>query len=179
MSKGKLTDDERTDEQLTTGHSPPNLADGDTVTAYIAPEEIVHVAGHKTRQVRVETSERECLMFECQDCDLCSNNVTRFADDPCSRLVLDYDKVSTVLASKYRDDTLAALTGGAKTPARIAAETGHEITHVSRALTELRDIELVELLTSEQTQKGRLYAMTDEGAAVADYIDAREESAHV
>lgn len=52
---------------------------------------------------------------------------------------------------------------GSGLPSRIAADTGLAQPHVSRALSELKEREIVELLVPETQQKGRLYGLTDLG----------------
>lgn len=82
------------------------------------------------------------------------------ADEP-------YGELSYAIASKYRRHTLEALAEGPQTPSEIATDDV-EITHISRALQELRERGVVDLLVDEDTQKGRLYGLTDTGEAVAD-----------
>ncbi|WP_410764776.1 ArsR family transcriptional regulator [Haloferax sp. DFSO60] len=60
---------------------------------------------------------------------------------------------------EYLDDN------GSGLPSRIASDTGLAQPHVSRALSELRDKEIVELLVPESQQKGRLYGLTELGSA--------------
>ncbi len=78
----------------------------------------------------------------------------------------EWDTVSFVLASSYREDVLQNLVAGPSTPSQIASETDHAMSHISRALSELRDNELVELLVSEDRKKGRVYGSTEMGAEV-------------
>jgi len=83
-----------------------------------------------------------------------------------------WDDVSYVISSRYRIATLRRLSEGPATPSLIADETDLSIAHVSRALQELRDNELVTLLVSEDRRKGRVYGVTDEGLAVWETIEA-------
>lgn len=71
-----------------------------------------------------------------------------------------WDEVSFVIRSKYRTSVLEKLNDGPATPSRIASYSNLSLSHVSRALRELRDRELVELLVSEHQKKGRLYGPT-------------------
>lgn len=75
------------------------------------------------------------------------------------------ETMAFVMASSVRQEILSALDDGAKIPTELAAATPEpmEIAHCSRALSELRDEGLVELLVPEDTKKGRLYGLTDEG----------------
>jgi len=88
---------------------------------------------------------------------------------------LDYDAVAAVKASTYRESTLNVLADGPATPSEIADNTSHEITHISRALREMQDSGVTELLVSEDRRKGRIYGLTDEGEAVAEFINERGE----
>lgn len=83
---------------------------------------------------------------------------------------VDWDLVSYVVSSGYRVDVAADLAAnGASTPSAISSGTGHDVAHVSRALSELSDKGIVELLVSEDRKKGRLYGLTDEGKTVAEH----------
>ena len=83
-----------------------------------------------------------------------------------------WDDVSYVISSRYRIATLRRLSEGPAAPSLIADETDLSIAHVSRALQELRDNDLVTLLVSEDRRKGRVYGVTDEGLAVWETIEA-------
>jgi len=87
---------------------------------------------------------------------------------------IDYDKVSFVISSKSREETIIALTGGFKTPSEIAERSEVSISHVSRALSSLRERELVELLVDEDRKKGRLYGLTEMGDVVGEAVANRE-----
>lgn len=78
----------------------------------------------------------------------------------------NWDHVSYVLASSYRTAILHALTDGPQTPTELGENTGLDIAHVSRSLSDLRSKDLAELLVSEETKKGRIYASTDAGKDV-------------
>lgn len=83
-----------------------------------------------------------------------------------------WDDISYVISSRYRIATLRRLSDGPATPSLIADETDLSIAHVSRALQELRDADLVTLLVSENRRKGRVYGITDEGLGVWETIEA-------
>jgi len=83
-----------------------------------------------------------------------------------------WDEISYVISSRYRIATLRRLSDGPATPSLIADETDLSIAHVSRALQELRDADLVTLLVSENRRKGRVYGITDEGLEVWETIEA-------
>jgi DNA-binding transcriptional ArsR family regulator len=82
----------------------------------------------------------------------------------------DWSVLGYVDASTYRTDVLHSLAEGPATPKRLAETVGAEITHVSRALQELRDRDLVELLVPEARRKGRVYGATDKGERVATHL---------
>lgn len=85
----------------------------------------------------------------------------------------DWDEVSYVISSSYRVTVLRRLADSPATPSRIASDTDCAITHVSRALQGLREHDLVELLVSEERQKGRVYGITDHGESVWETIEAQ------
>jgi DNA-binding transcriptional ArsR family regulator len=83
----------------------------------------------------------------------------------------NWDDVSYVISSRYRIATLRRLAEGPATPSLIAEETDMSIAHVSRALQELRESDLVTLLVSEDRRKGRVYGITDAGMDVWELIE--------
>lgn len=85
----------------------------------------------------------------------------------------NWDEVSYVISSSYRVAVLQRLADSPATPSSIASDTGRPITHVSRALQGLRDHDLVDLLVSEERQKGRVYGITDSGTKVWETIEAQ------
>jgi len=85
----------------------------------------------------------------------------------------DWDEVSYVISSSYRVVVLQRLADSPATPSRIAADTDRPITHVSRALQGLREHDLVDLLVSEDRQKGRVYGITEKGETVWETIEAQ------
>lgn len=87
-------------------------------------------------------------------------------------MTAEWDDVSYVISSKYRVDTLERLEGGPATPSLVASDTEHSIAHISRALQELQDEELVTLLVSEDQRKGRVYGTTERGQTVIEMIQA-------
>lgn len=86
----------------------------------------------------------------------------------------EWDDISYVISSQYRVSTLERLQTGPATPSRIALDTDQSIAHVSRALQELLEKELVTLLVSEDRRKGRVYGPTDLGRTVIKTIQAEE-----
>lgn len=85
---------------------------------------------------------------------------------------VDWDAVGFIRSSGYREAVLEALEDGPETPKDLAQSSDVGIAHVSRALGEMRDRDVVELLVDEDTRKGRIYALTEKGEEVAEaYAD--------
>lgn len=78
----------------------------------------------------------------------------------------DWDEISYVISSEYRIEVLEQLAEGPSTPSKISSETDNSIAHVSRALGDLREHGMVELLVSEERTKGRVYGTTEAGETV-------------
>lgn len=84
---------------------------------------------------------------------------------------MTWDEAGYVISSKYRIEVMKRLAEGPKTPSAMARPNSDiPIAHVSRALTNLRERDLVELLVEEERKKGRLYGLTDEGEKVWDVV---------
>lgn len=84
----------------------------------------------------------------------------------------DWDHVSFVISSRYRVATLQRLASGPATPSQVANDADVRITHVSRALQELRERDLVDLLVSDDRKKGRVYGLNETGREVWETIEA-------
>lgn len=84
----------------------------------------------------------------------------------------EWDEIGYIISSKYRVTVLRELADGPATPSRIATDTSISIAHVSRALQELRDRGLVELLVPEDRRKGRIYGITEKGDDIWTEIQA-------
>jgi len=85
----------------------------------------------------------------------------------------DWDHVSFVISSRYRVATLQRLANGPATPSQVASDADVRITHVSRALQELRERDLVDLLVSDDRKKGRVYGLNETGREVWETIEAQ------
>lgn len=81
------------------------------------------------------------------------------------------EDVAYLAASRYRRETLKTLASSKATPSGIAREAGIKVAHVSRALGQLRDRDLVELLVPSGTKKGRIYGITAAGEEVLEELD--------
>lgn len=85
----------------------------------------------------------------------------------------DWEVVGYVVSSSYRLDVLERLTDSPAPPSTIADDTGCDISHVSRALQDLRERELVDLLVPESRRKGRIYGVTEDGYEVWRTIESQ------
>lgn len=82
-----------------------------------------------------------------------------------------WNLVGYVRSSQYRDDTVRFLfDAGPSMPSELSDRTGHALPHVSRALSQLREREIVALLVPEDTRRGRIYGLTDAGESVAEQL---------
>jgi DNA-binding MarR family transcriptional regulator len=82
-----------------------------------------------------------------------------------------WDAAGFVASSRYRLAVCEYLSDhGPGLPSGIASETDLAQPHVSRALSELRDRDVVELLVPESQQKGRLYDLTRGGRIALDRL---------
>lgn len=84
----------------------------------------------------------------------------------------EWDEISYVISSRYRVIALKNLAVGPATPSQIASDADVGIAHVSRALQDLRERELVDLLVSDDRKKGRVYGLTEKGREVWETIEA-------
>lgn len=75
----------------------------------------------------------------------------------------EWDAIGFVISSQYRVAVLRRLSDGPATPSRIADDADFAIPHISRALNDLRQRALVELLVPEDRKKGRVYGITEKG----------------
>ena len=85
-----------------------------------------------------------------------------------------WDDVGFVISSSYRVSVLDRLSEGPATPTQIATDSESAVAHVSRALQELRDRSLVELLVPEQRRKGRVYGITDDAENIWHVIQTQQ-----
>lgn len=73
------------------------------------------------------------------------------------------------MQGKVRMSVLFALRGCPKTPSRIADETGEHLSHISRALREMKEKGLVECMTPGRS-KNRIYQITEKGVIVLEEL---------
>jgi DNA-binding transcriptional ArsR family regulator len=82
-----------------------------------------------------------------------------------------WDSAGFIASSRYRLAVCEYLVDeGPGLPSEISAATDLAQPHVSRALSELRDRNVVELLVPESQQKGRLYDLTEDGRIALDRL---------
>lgn len=85
---------------------------------------------------------------------------------------MDWKLYSFVVRGKIRREVLSAL-GKPKTPTEIGKETKISVTHVSRALRELKERGLVKCLTPKE-KTGKVYAATTIGNGILEEIRRNE-----
>lgn len=88
-------------------------------------------------------------------------------------MTTDWDEVSYVISSSYRVEVVRRLADSPATPSQIATDIDCPIAHVSRALQGLRERRMVDLLVSEDRQKGRVYGITEHGREVWGTIETQ------
>lgn len=80
---------------------------------------------------------------------------------------IDWDAISFVARSGPRTAVVSHLRGGPATPSEIDESTDHELNRISRALQQLREEGLCQLLVSEETKRGRYYGLTNTARDIA------------
>lgn len=91
-----------------------------------------------------------------------------------------WDVAGYVASSRYRIAVCEYLSEhGPGLPSEIASNTDLAQPHVSRALSELRERDVVELLVPESQQKGRLYDLTDSGRVALDRLTRGRDAVDV
>jgi DNA-binding MarR family transcriptional regulator len=84
---------------------------------------------------------------------------------------VDFDAVGYLLSSHFRVDVLRTLADAPATPAMVAEHFDGDIAHYSRAIKQLADRDLVELLVDEERKKGRIYGVTGRGERALAQLD--------
>lgn len=82
----------------------------------------------------------------------------------------EWEEIGYVVSSTYRIEVLQRLADSPAPPSTIAEDAGCALSHVSRALRELREHGLVDLLVPESRKKGRIYGITDSGREIWETI---------
>jgi len=81
-----------------------------------------------------------------------------------------WDEIGYILASKYRKNVVEKLSHKNYLPSVLAKETKIQLSHVSRALRELIDKNIVECLNMN-SKKGKIYALTELGKKISQIIE--------
>lgn len=87
---------------------------------------------------------------------------------------MEWETVSFVFSSELRLKTLLELSKSKHTPKQLSLSLNKPISHISRALRELRTEGLVKCLTPKR-RKGRFYSITRLGDQVLDEINELTE----
>jgi predicted transcriptional regulator len=82
---------------------------------------------------------------------------------------MSWTEYGFVAVSKNRTRVVLSLCKHPKTPSQISAEVGLATAHVSRALKEMAEKDIVVCLTPK-VLKGRIYSLTDIGKSIAEVI---------
>jgi predicted transcriptional regulator len=82
------------------------------------------------------------------------------------------EDVSYVLSSKYRERIVLDLVDGATTPTTLADENNFARPHVSRALSELSERDLV--VSHGEGSRTKLYTLSEHGERVAELVEERD-----
>ncbi len=82
----------------------------------------------------------------------------------------EWNVIGYVISSKYRLSVLRQLSASASTPTQLASSTATSTTHVSRALRQLGEFDLVSLTVPDDQTKHRLYEITSRGKSTWEAI---------
>ena len=82
-----------------------------------------------------------------------------------------WNDVGYIMASKYREEIIKKLSNRNYLPSVLAKEIKKQPAHVSRALKELKDKNLVECL-NEDSKKGKIYTLTEYGKELSKLINS-------
>ena len=80
-------------------------------------------------------------------------------------MVNKWELAGKVNASSYRIKILSSLSESPKTPTQLSKELDIKMSHISRTLTELVDLKLIESLTPE-IRKSKLYQISKLGKEI-------------
>lgn len=81
-------------------------------------------------------------------------------------MTVEWDDIGFVISSGYRTAVLRRLAESPSTPSQIGADLDIAVAHVSRALQQLRERSMVDLLVPEDRRKGRVYRLSEKGELV-------------
>ena len=80
-----------------------------------------------------------------------------------------WDDIGYIMASNYRKLIVEKLTNKNYIPSRLAKELKIQLSHISRALSELKSKNVVECL-NETSKKGKIYTLTELGKKISEKI---------
>lgn len=81
----------------------------------------------------------------------------------------NYEALSVVKASRHRTRVIEELADGPKIPSEMSDDE-NQISRTSEALSDLEEQGLVELIVDENTVRGRLYALTEDGEEILEML---------
>lgn len=90
-------------------------------------------------------------------------------------MVSKWKLIGKVTASDYRVRVLKQLSTSPKTPKQLSKLTNIKMSHISRALKELKKLGLVKCLTPE-IRKNKFYSITNTGSKMLKDIETSKES---
>lgn len=74
-----------------------------------------------------------------------------------------WDIYSKIISSRYRLKIFVLLSRKSLSPKQISKMTNISMSHVSRTLKELKDLNLIDCLTSADVKKGKIFCINDYG----------------
>lgn len=86
----------------------------------------------------------------------------------------EWNTVGYVISSTYRLSVLGHLADDASTPTQLATAMETSTTHVSRAVRQLRERDLVSLTVPDDQRKNRVYELTGRGESAWTTIRAND-----
>ena len=82
----------------------------------------------------------------------------------------DWRVIGTVYSSKIRKKILEILYSNPKTPKMLKSLTKYHMSHISRALLELKELGLI-LCKNPNSRKGKFYDITEKGILIINKIN--------
>jgi len=82
----------------------------------------------------------------------------------------DWSVIGTVHSSKIKKRVLELLSSNPKTPIMLKSLTKYHISHISRALFELKELGLI-LCKNPNSRKGKFYDITEKGILILNKIN--------
>lgn len=92
-----------------------------------------------------------------------------------TQTAIDWENYGYIKSSQYRLAVFRELADGPAQPTEIADANDLGITHISRALGRLKLRGVIELQVPEDQIHPRFYALTDDGHAILDVLQERDE----